>query len=90
MSNQKQELIRSIAYEEKKFFIFQSYANYWQASAMTGACKLRDVANLNGIQHTNEQKVRDALNTMLRHIHRMQETAETISSMQEELDKLNV
>lgn len=66
-------------YAKLQFEASKMYAMYWHAQAVTGAAANRDI-ECAGKQLTDEAKVKDALDTMLRHIHRMNELAEYICS----------
>jgi hypothetical protein len=86
-----------LAYARGQFEIAKAYVLYWQAMAMTGATTLRDTAQgrepteeekAQGITigwrpHTDMEKVANALQTMERHIRRMDDLNETIYSLME-------
>jgi hypothetical protein len=68
-------------YAKAQFEIAKAHATYWQAVAITGAYKQRDISTrVDGVdvQWTDEQKLKDALDISLRHIHRMSELAEKL------------
>lgn len=53
------------------------YAQWWIARAVTGEAKNRDIQTLHGNrQLTDEEKIKDALNTANTHIHRIEELSE--------------
>lgn len=77
----KEERDHRIAYAERQFQIAQMQAMRCHASATTGACKLRQTAQGSEIgwrDHSDEEKVQNELDTMKRHIHRMDEINDTI------------
>jgi len=58
--------------------VHEMYANYWIAMATTGACtdRNRNVKDGHGRILTNEELVKDALNTAAQHIRMFIEAAE--------------
>lgn len=50
------------------------YAQYWIAQATTGVACQRAMCGANGLL-TNEEKIKEALDTALNHIHRIEEIA---------------
>lgn len=82
-----------LEYLRTQFAVSQSYAAYWGAMATTGAATMRDTAQgreatpeekAQGItlgfrDHTDQEKISNALQTMHRHIHRMSELSELIA-----------
>lgn len=64
-----------------QFEIHKAYADYWNAMAVTGVAKSRDITNLATGQLTDEEKTKDALDTMLRHIHGMSECKDALLRM---------
>jgi hypothetical protein len=74
--------VKNVEYAKHQFQVFQAYANYWFAMAMTGACKNSCVMR-KGVPLTDEENVADALAAMQRHIRHMSECAEIIGSAQE-------
>ena len=71
---------KRIQYARNRFEVHKAYANYWQAMATTGAATLRDISRA-GVQLTDEEKTKEALATMLRHIHFMDECNDTINEL---------
>ncbi len=69
-----------LSYARNQFEIHKMYAMYWQAMAMTGAATNRNMS-VGGVQCTDDEKTRDALETMKRHIHSMAECNDTIDSL---------
>lgn len=83
---------RCIEHSKRQFILHQTYAMYWQAMATTGACKLRNTAQgrdpteeekaagqtIGWRPHTDEEKVKDALDTMKRHLEHMWECQDFI------------
>jgi hypothetical protein len=76
-----------IAYVQRQFQIAQQYAGYWQAMAMTGAAKARDLSHGDGVAFTDQEKVEVALRTMKVHINRMSELSDTIDDLQRQLNR---
>lgn len=88
---------RRLAYVRGQFEIAKAYASYWCAMATTGAATLRktqqgreptEEERAKGIcigwrDHTDEEKTKNALDTMARHIHRMDELNDAISELME-------
>lgn len=71
------EKARRLEYARSQFEQAKAYASYWQAMAVTGVATNRKISKA-GVELTDEEKIREALETSLRHIHRMQEISETI------------
>ena len=65
-----------LSFREAQFFCFQARAMRAHAEIVSGAYKLRDVADLNGVQKSDEWKLKDKIDEMNRHINFMQESAE--------------
>lgn len=96
----KEEREKRLVYAKNQFEIAKAYAAYWEAMATTGACKLRktqqgrqptEEERAQGLvigwrDKTDEEKVVDALNTMMRHIHFMSELNDTIHKLMNEQD----
>ena len=66
--------------DQKK--IHELYAHYWMTMASTGAATQRNISKGDGRQLTDEEKIKDALDTALRHIHIFSECAENESSFE--------
>lgn len=91
----QKEREKRLEYAKRQFEIAKTYALYWQAMAVTGACKLRNTQQgreateeekakgmvMGYRDHTPEEKVANALETMARHIHRMDEVNDVISEL---------
>lgn len=53
-------------------------ALWWMASAISGECKNRDISHgIDGPQFTDDEKVKDAMETAARHIDLMKEIMKT-------------
>lgn len=93
----QKERERRLSYARGQFEIAKAYAAYWQAMATTGAATLRDTAQGREVTeeekargevigwrpHTDLEKTKNALDTMARHIHRMDELNDVISELME-------
>ncbi len=91
----QKERERRISHATRQFEVHKAYASYWQAMATTGAAKLRNTAQgrepteeeraaghcIGWRQKTDDEKVKDALDTSLRHIQHMNECHDTISEL---------
>jgi hypothetical protein len=90
--NRIQELKARIAYGDKQFVQWQTLAMYWHAQVVSGACKGRDmfVGTFNNGERplTDEEKVAEALATMMRHVHNMNELNDSQYILREELAEL--
>jgi hypothetical protein len=45
----------------------------WHAEVVSGGYKLKQLHHGNGVAFTEEEKLKDAINTLTRHIHQMSE-----------------
>lgn len=89
---------KRLEFAKRQFQIHQTYAMYWQAMALTGVATMRDTAqgrpvteeerargeSIGWTPHTDQEKIKHALDTMKTHIHLMNECNETISGLMEE------
>lgn len=89
---------RRIEFAKRQFEVHKTYAMYWQAMALTGTATLRDTAQGREVteeerargevigwrKHTDQEKIKHALDTMKQHIQLMNECNETISGLMEE------
>jgi hypothetical protein len=72
------ELQERIYRLENDLEIHKLYAQWWIARATTGETKTRIMSHLDSISLTDEEKVKDALNTADSHIRILPEIVETI------------
>lgn len=93
MNIEEQE--RSLSYARGQFEIAKMYALYWHAMATTGIAVLRNTAQgrepteeekrngqvISWREHTDQEKIQNALNTMNRHIQRMNELNDFIAEL---------
>ncbi len=91
----QKEREKRLAYAKGQFEIAKAYAMYWQAMAVTGAAKLRQTQQgreateeerakgmvMGYRDHTDEEKTANALQTMTRHIQRMDELNDVINEL---------
>ena len=83
---------RRLSYARGQFEIAKAHAMYWQAMALTGAATLRDTAQGREVTaeerargevigwrpHTDQEKIKHALDTMNTHIRRMDDLNDAI------------
>lgn len=91
----EQEKARLLDYARRQFEIAKMYALYWQTMATTGIATLRNTAQgrepteeekANGQvigwrEHTDQEKIANALETMKSHINRMSELNDFIAEL---------
>lgn len=93
----EQEHSKKLEYLKNQFEIAKMLALCWQAMATTGACKMRNTSqgreateeekakgmSMGWRDHSDEEKVFNALETMNIHIHRMLELSDKIYEVME-------
>lgn len=91
----QKERERRIDHARRQFEVHKAYASYWQAMATTGAAKLRKTQQgrepteeerakgmvIGWRDKSDDEKIKDALDTMSRHIQHMNECHDTISTL---------
>ncbi len=94
----QKEREKRLAYVRGQFEIAKQYAAYWQAMAMTGVATLRKLQQgrepteeerakgmcIGWRDLTPEEKTKEALDTMNRHIHHMDELNDAINELMSE------
>jgi hypothetical protein len=102
MTNQIRELKGLLSYQDRQFRIHESYVKYWTAMATTGAAKSRNTQQgreptedekSRGItigwrDHTEDEKIKSALDTAKRHIQIMVDFQDAMVGTQTEIDEL--
>lgn len=87
MDNEKQ---CKLEFLRNEFQIAQAYVSYWHAMALTGVAAQRKMQRMqDGVPHgpdawvnlTPEEKTKEALDTMERHIRRMAEVQQEINKL---------
>jgi hypothetical protein len=91
---------RRLAYARGQFEIAKMYAMYWQAMATTGIATMRNTAQgreptpeekergivIGWREHSDQEKIKNALETMQQHISRMTELNDYIDMLMSEGD----